>query len=166
MSGYRERADRIVERLRAFDDDHDDAVEAHFALVNERLDESGLRGQVWGSMIYACRGGHEERIELEVGVEGPADWREDGTYLACAFGGPPCDECGKETTHVRWSEDEHFEPRAAETERVWRVPRERVRYAARSLDRDGRPIYSLGDSAFLSFDMDVINRRLAERSRA
>lgn len=69
------------------------------------------------SMVYACGQGHERCIYCTRGVEGPDELRDDPTagpenpiWIASPFGGPRCRECGAPTRHVRWAEDEHFDP--------------------------------------------------------
>lgn len=84
-------------------------------------DTDPIRPLVWCSMVYACKRGHEERIHCGVGVEGPPDLRGDeqawaeNRIIPSPFQGPRCRECGGLTSHVRWKEDEEFEPRPAES---------------------------------------------------
>lgn len=127
---------------------------AWLALVNERLDAEGLRGQVWGNMTYACEScGHRELRELEVGVEGPPHWRDDVVYIACAFSAGQC-VCGGLMTHVNFSVDVEYEtPQAPSASAVFRVPREWPRYPTRGMHEDGTVILATADSAFLELNL-------------
>lgn len=151
-----------ADRVKALGDPREGDFEEFAAraldLLNERLDESGLRTKVWGAMRYACANGHSIWVELEVGVEGPPDWRADGTYLACAFGGRRCETCGAETTHVDFAGDRHYdEPRAATEPWIFRVPREPVRYPTLGIYDDGRVIYDVSRAAFLFNDYRLVS---------
>jgi len=64
--------------------------------------------KVWGSMLYRCEScGYEERMYLEVGVEGPLGKKK----MPCPF----CITCPKceslNMIHVDWDKDESFEAR-------------------------------------------------------
>jgi len=68
------------------------------------------------SMVYACDAGHERRIYCGYGVEGPPALKDDmqaweeRRIIPSPFVGMECPECGATTSHVRWSDDESFEP--------------------------------------------------------
>jgi len=70
---------------------------------------------VHARFLYQCdRCGEIEPIYLGVGVEGPKELRDDGLYIASPYGGPQCPTCRKgRTKHVRWNEDQHFDPMPA-----------------------------------------------------
>ena len=65
--------------------------------------------EVWGSMLYICRDcGHDRRMYLEVGVEGPPGHKE----MPCPFSitCPVCHNFGS-MRHTLWYLDEAFPPR-------------------------------------------------------
>lgn len=77
-----------------------------------------VRGAVerlaWGTMNYRCEQcGFEWEIWLSLGVEGPADLREVGLYVASPFtvrcpAWPKMQACGGTMSHVRFSDDVRF----------------------------------------------------------
>lgn len=95
--------------------------------VTDYLDDEG-RELVWGSMIYACGYGHEERYYLGVGVEGPRDFRERGAYIPCPFIAGSCPQCGLPMKHKRWNEDENFDDLrpVPDGARYFRIPGEKL----------------------------------------
>jgi len=89
--------------------------------------------KVWGSMLYRCEScGHEERMYLEVGVEGPPGKKK----MPCPFC-IICPECGAlDMVHVDWHKDEEFEPRQIHKgESYFRLDKE---------NECGRPVYKDG----------------------
>jgi len=73
---------------------------------------AGRNRLVHAKFLYGCsKCKHIEPIYLGVGVEGPKELRDEGLYIPSPFGGPPCEVCGGETSHVFWGSDEHFDPR-------------------------------------------------------
>lgn len=149
--GWAERAEAIISMTEPDEYPKDNVYDAFLALVNERLDETGLRNKVWGNMTYRCDNCHSEEIyELEVGVEGPQEWRTERTYIACAFGAGRCDRCNGSMTHVRFSDDVTYDKlRAPAARYVFRVPKEWPTYPLQGMYDDGTVITSRGDSAFL-----------------
>jgi hypothetical protein len=108
---------------------------------------------VWGSMVYACQGdfhgalerareagestdpvfrksatgelgcGYERRIFMGVGVEGPNVLREQKRFIPSPAHAGRCPKCGSSMAHVRWNDDEEFEPRPVRPEEPYfRVP--------------------------------------------
>lgn len=119
MSDWAARVAPLIERARESPWDDSWKREAD-AIIRERLDAlwpDGWEDRVWGSMTYACADDDgcqtfSHRVELGVGVEGPPEFREDSTYVACAFVAGRCPACGKPLTHVNWKADETYpEPR-------------------------------------------------------
>lgn len=133
----------------------DELNDVQLALVNERLDATGRRGLVWGRMTYACDRCHaEEPYEMEVGVEGPPDWRADGTYIATAFSAGRCPLCGGTMTHVRFRDDVEYEVERAPVERrVFRVPRTWPSYPTEGIADNGNVVVARSSSAFLSLNL-------------
>ncbi len=138
--------------------DDEKARDVALAIINDRLDADDARTKVWGSMLYRCDDCHHfETYELEVGVEGPPAWRQDGTYIACAFTAGRCDHCVGAMTHWSFRDDVTYdEPREPSVLNVWRVPREWPVYATRGMYDDGTVITSRGDSAFLSMNAKAL----------
>lgn len=134
------------------------------AVVNERLDLEGGRLRVWGAMRYACDRscGYDAWYELEVGVEGPPQWREDGTTIACPMLAGRCLRCPGVMQHVDWPNDITFSKLMplhspfvvgrgivqTTATKVFRVPREPVRNATHLRD-DGTVAYSEAPYAYL-----------------
>lgn len=134
------------------------------ALVNERLDLEGVRLQAWGAMRYACdRGcGFEAWYELEMGVEGPPIWKEDGTTIACPLLADRCLRCAGTMKHVDFPGDVTFKRPMplhspfltdrgivqVKASQVFRVPREPVRSPTHLLT-NGKVSYSEATHAFL-----------------
>jgi hypothetical protein len=54
--------------------------------------------------------GHEHKIWLGVGIEGPSELRAIDLYLASPFSCGRCPQCGGEMVHVRFQDDERFDP--------------------------------------------------------
>lgn len=81
---------------------------AHRRLVQRLV--AGRHDQVWGSMLYRCDDGHEERVYLGVGVEGPGELRAESAYIASPFM-IGCRYCESTSSHVEWEKDEEFAPR-------------------------------------------------------
>ena len=154
MSDWHDRAQAIL-RLSSDDPFDQKQKDAWLALVNERLDAEGLRGQVWGAMHYVCeRCGYTEYREMEVGVEGPPHWREDLIYIASAFSAGRHDDCGGLMTHKHFASDVEYDaPREPTARAVFRVPREWPTYPSRGMREDGTVIVNVGDSAFLSLNL-------------
>lgn len=141
--------------------DDQQARDVALTIINDRLDAFGLRTKVWGSMIYRCeRDGchHIELYELEVGVEGPPAWRQDLTYIACAFTAGRCEHCGGPMSHWSFKDDDTYDqPRDPSALNVWRVPREWPVYPTKGMYDDGTVITSRGDSAFLSMNAKALS---------
>lgn len=104
-------------------------------------------------MTYACdRCGFFEIRELEVGVEGPQHWRDDVTFIACAFTAGRCPECNNSMTHINFKGDvEYDSPREPTAKYVFRVPKEYSSYPTLGMHDDGTIIKTFADSAFLQW---------------
>ena len=142
----------------------DDATrDVALTIINDRLDAEGLRTKMWGSMLYRCDNDvcqHIETYELEFGVEGPPAWRQDMTYIACAFTAGHCTDCGGLMTHWSFKDDETYDqPRDPSVVHVFRVPREWPVYLTKGMYSDGTVISSRGDSAFLSTNVKALGAR-------
>lgn len=97
---WKDKADLIQAEIKSEAITMEVAGERQLALVNERLDAEEGRLLAWASWSYRCnRCKAVAWYDLEVGVEGPDDWRADGTYIACAFGAGKCQSCGGAMTH-------------------------------------------------------------------
>jgi hypothetical protein len=85
---------------------------------------AGQNDNVWAVFLYGCsKCKHIEPIGMGVGVEGPKSFRDAGLFIPSPFGGPACEKCGGDTTHVFWNQDEQFEPRPPPPgRRYFRVP--------------------------------------------
>ena len=149
---WRAEMEGAIVRVRANRDD------ATLEIINARLDESGLRAKVWGFMNYGCdKCGRRERYEMEVGVEGPPEWRDDLCYLASAFTAGHCEECGGAMTHVDWGSDGTYtEPRDPTALRVWRVPRAWPTHVTRGMYADGTIVTTKACSAFLALNVGAL----------
>jgi len=98
----------------------------------------GRHDLVWGSMLYRCGAGHVERMYLGVGVEGPLDLREAGTYIPSPFM-IDCRTCGEPASHVNWQGDEKSWPQQPlPGVRYFAVPR---RWRARHRRRYGSAVF-------------------------
>ena len=74
---------------------------------------AGRNYLVHAMYLYGCsKCKHIEPIYLGVGVEGPPELLEKGLYIASPFGGPKCEDCGGDTSHVLWGQDKHFKPQS------------------------------------------------------
>jgi hypothetical protein len=102
----------------------------HYEVVRKAI--RSHRDLVHGTMTYACMGprptreemaaaapaaarrkgcGYEHRVYLGLGVEGPEALREAGLVIPCPFYCGTCPECDSGMAHVRFADDEHFDPR-------------------------------------------------------
>ena len=151
---WQARADAIIERVTLNPLEHEEASKEGLALVNERLDEVGLRGKVWGAMRYACeRCRRDEWREMEVGVEGPPGWRTDNTFIPTAFTSGRCSQCSGTMSHIDFAGDwDYGEAREPTTEWVYRVPREPIQSPTFGMDEDGSVMYSTSTAAMLVFN--------------
>jgi len=87
---------------------HEVSSKKHARAIEDAV--AGRNYMVHAKYLYACNKCKEiEPIYLGTGVEGPDDLRAEGLYIASPFGGPPCKECGGQTSHVFFGSDEHFE---------------------------------------------------------
>lgn len=115
--------------------------------ARERLEElqravDGRNDMVWASYQYGCRKcGHIEWIYLGVGVEVGINEKPlknekgEGIWIPSPFGGPRCEKCQGETTHIRWKEDRRFLPIDAPAGvRYFKVPNKIEEIHIRSYD--------------------------------
>lgn len=110
--------------------------------------------KVWLAMTYRCDTmrdhappsyggcGLEFKMYCALGVEGP----EGEKVIPSPFYGPRCTRCGGTTVHVRWNEDEKFDPPvdAPDGAQVYVVPPGGERTIAKRERRYGGSVY-LGD---------------------
>lgn len=168
-SGWRERSDAFFQEADAEHMWGDELGAKALALVNERLDDEGLRGKVWMAMPYACDSCRAVAwYECEVGVEGPPEWRDDQTFVASPFTAGRCGRCRGSMTHVMHCDAVFDGPRdpgepfgatghvEVVSDRVFRVPREPVRWPTEGCDEDGNVIYAEAAQAFLSLPRHAI----------
>lgn len=169
---WRERAEALILSSQQDASRIEEVGALGLELVNERLDAEGLRGKIWAVFPYQCDScAHEEWYEVEVGVEGPQEWRDDYTFIACAYVAGRCPSCNGTMTHVLHHDvilAGHGDPgepfvatgitRMTFASKMFRVPREPVRYATEGCTDDGNVIYSTATHAFLSTPIHAIRR--------
>lgn len=103
-------------------------------LASIRKAAGARAGLIWLTMLYRCDGcGQQSRVAAEVGVEGPPDLRERGSFVASPYSFR-CGACQGLVSHVEFGKDEEFEPRPRRGEWCFALPDDTPDLGAR-LDR-------------------------------